>query len=134
MQEKVVFPKKEKFSFRNRIIDALLDIRLTLSVKKLTSDVIMKSELKVIIDEAKQKAQNLEVGSEIDKVFAEYFEPGSKNPDKKESLSVEQMQSVIDDNVYEDLGGEKGRAFVKNDGYHRSGGGESDMNSSTRAA
>lgn len=133
MAETVFFPSKDKFSFRNRLIDALLDIRLTLSVKKLTSDFIKKSELKTILDEAKEKAQNLEIEKEIDKVFAEYFEPGPKIANQQENLSVEQMQKVIDDNVYQESGDTKGKAFVKTDGYHRSGN-ETNVNSGATAA
>ncbi len=127
---------KDQFSFRSKLIDALLDIRLTLSVKKLTSDFIKKTELKTILDDAKQKAQNLEIGKEIDKVFAEYFETGPKAANLQDDLSVEQLQKVIDnasDNAYQESGDIKGRAFVKTDGYHRSGG-EINVNSSTTAA
>ena len=97
---------KDQFSFRSKLIDA------------------------------KQKAQNLEIGKEIDKVFAEYFETGPKAANLQDDLSVEQLQKVIDnasDNAYQESGDIKGRAFVKTDGYHRSGG-EINVNSSTTAA
>ncbi len=43
MAEIIEFPKQPD---RSKLIDALLDIRLTLTIKKLVSDYIKKSEFK----------------------------------------------------------------------------------------
>lgn len=133
MAQEIIFPSKEKLSFRSKLIDALLDIRLTLSIKKIKSDFIMKSELKRILDDTKQNAQNIEISNAIDDVFAEYFKKENKPTVQDQSLSIGQMESLIDE-AYKDSGGKDGRSFVKTDGYHRSGARETSINQDNRAA
>lgn len=111
------------FSFRSKLIDALLDIRLTLSVKKISNKFILKSELKTILDNAKQEAQDLKVSNAIDEVFGEYFKNNSKPVNKEDGalLSIDQMQDLIDKETgYKDTGDQKGTAFVKTDGHYNS--------------
>lgn len=134
MAQQIVFPSKENFSFRSKLIDALLDIRLTLSIKKITSDFIMKSELKKIIDRAKEKSQNIKVANAIDDVFDEYFKKDVAPPLKNQSLSIEQMQNLIDKEAYEDSGNGKGRSLVKADRYHQTRTVENSMEQDAKAA
>ena len=122
MAEIITFPSKENFSFKSKLIDALLNIRLTLMIKKKTSDFIKKSELRKILDDTKTSAGNFEVAKAIDDVFREYFEPKQEMVDTKTSLftyPTESQNNLVDDETGHD--NEKGKAFVKADGYHRSG-------------
>ncbi len=132
MAEMIVFPSKEKFSFRSKLIDALLDVRLTLSVKKITSDFIMKSEFKKILDETKEKISGDDVKKALDDVFEEYFDLNPKAQFQNKTLSVSEMQSLIDDETYH--GEEKGRSLVKTDAYHRSGVIDTSQDQGTKAA
>lgn len=134
MAQEITFPSKEKFSFRSKLIDALLDIRLTLSIKKIKNDFIMKSELKSILDDTKKNLQNTEVSNAIDDVFAEYFKKENKIINQDQSLSIGQMESLIDEEAYKDSGGKEGRSFVKADGYHRSSAREISVDQDARAA
>lgn len=134
MAEVIVFPKKEDFSFRSKLIDALLDVRLTLSIKKITSDFIRKSELKKILDDVKEKAQALEVKNAIDEVFSEYFNKKQATDLKDESLSIEQMKDTIDEETYQDSSNNKGRSFVKTDGHHKSASWDDNLHQGNNAA
>lgn len=134
MAQEIVFPSKENFSFRSKLIDALLDIRLALSIKKIKSDFIMKSELRSILDDSKKSVQNIEVSNAIDDVFAEYFKKENKIVNQNQSLSIGQMESLIDEEAYKDSGGKEGISLVKTDGYHRSSTREKSIDQDARAA
>lgn len=125
-------------------INTLFDIRLSLSVKKIVSPFIKRSELEKIIDDATKDADTF-VKAEIDKVFDEYLSPKKETlfknpiPNKKDiwnnaqrdndiisisnaeakandkSLSLEEM---IND-AFKDAGREKGSSKSLNNGHFK---------------
>lgn len=119
-----------------KTIDCLLDIRLELSIKKLLSDVISRTELITIIDKAKNNAKDDVVKNEIDKVFGEYFinkdnaftkespvfTPGAMaNLDaeiENKRLSLNEMEE-IGNKDYEDTASEKGVSLIKTDSHFK---------------
>lgn len=138
-------PHKKRIEEIEKIIDSLLDIRLTLSVKKVMSTTIKKAELQNLVNEAKTKSADDIVKKEIDKLFEEYlskdktipfknsrkeiwennsevFKPGveakidSTIKDlKDEKLSLEQMENM----AYAEEGTEKGISKVKRDEHFK---------------
>lgn len=110
MQDAINMPK----SFRSNLIDALLEIRLTLSIKKIVSPTIMKSEFKKILDDTKERFN--EVKDALDNVFDEYFPRA-----KKENNVIEFAEFARSkESSFEDGGAEKGRSLVKRDGHFNS--------------
>lgn len=137
-------PHKKRIDEIEKIIDSLLDIRLTLSVKKIISPTIKKNELQKIVSDAKQKNKDEIIKQEIDKIFDEYlpndkitpfvpttkeiwdnnsdvFKPGVEakidNTIKdlnNEKLSLEKMETYVGE------GSEKGVSKVKKDGHFKS--------------
>ncbi len=115
--------KIENLKNRNEVIlttiDTLLDIRLTLTVRKLIDKTIAKLELKKIIDNAKAKHNNL-VRKEIDNAFEDYFPVNEKNVDsdkKRKSKTFDEMQDSLNkEKNFEDKGEEKGKALSFNNG------------------
>lgn len=113
----------ENLKKRNEVIlttiDTLLDIRLTLTVRKLIDKTIAKLEFKKIIDNAKIKHNNL-VRKEIDNAFEDYFPVNKKNVDsdkKNESMTFDEMQDSLNkEKNFEDKGEEKGKALSFNNG------------------
>lgn len=113
----------ENLKKRNEVIlttiDTLLDIRLTLTVRKLIDKTIAKLEFKKIIDNAKIKHNNL-VRKEIDNAFEDYFPVNKKNVDsdkKSESMAFDEMQDSLNkEKSFEDKGEEKGKALSFNNG------------------
>lgn len=107
----------ENLKKRNEVIlttiDTLLDIRLTLTVRKLIDNIIAKLEFKKIVDNAKTKLNSL-VRNEIDNAFKDYFPV--KDSDK-ESITFNEMQDALNkENNFEDKGEEKGKALSFNNG------------------
>lgn len=107
----------ENLKKRNEVIlttiDTLLDIRLTLTVRKLIDNVIAKLEFKKIVDNAKTKLNSL-VRNEIDNAFKDYFPV--KDSDK-ESITFNEMQDALNkEKNFEDKGEEKGKALSFNNG------------------
>ena len=137
-------PHQKRILEIENTINTLFDIRLNLSVKKIVSPFIKRSELVKIIDDATKDADTF-VKAEIDKVFDEYLSPKKdtllKNPmpNKKDiwdnvqrdndiisisnaeakandkSLSLEEM---IND-AFKDAGREKGSSKSLNNGHLR---------------
>ena len=110
---------------RKKVIDSLLDIRLSLSIKKITKKTISKAELKNIIDDAKQKTESNIVRDEIDKVFDEYFV--SKKEERTESnenksLSIEEMENIVNSkiNFKEEGNAITGNSLIKRDNHFNS--------------
>lgn len=110
---------------RKKVIDSLLDIRLSLSIKKITKKTISKDELKNIIDDSKQKTESNKVKLEIDKVFDEYFV--SKKEERTESnenksLSIEEMENIVNSkiNFKEEGNAIRGTSLVKRDSHFNS--------------
>lgn len=93
-------------------IDTLLDIRLTLTVKKLIEKTIKKLDFKKIIDKAKDKLDNM-VKNEIDAAFKDYFSINVIDAqDNNKSISLEEMEKS-----FKDKGEDKGKALNFNNGY-----------------
>lgn len=120
-------PHKKRILEIENTIDTLFDIRLNLSVKKIVSPFIKRSELVKIIDDATKDADTF-VKAEIDKVFDEYLSPkhdaslnnfvSVSNVEAKandKSLSLEEM---IND-AFKDAGREKGSSKSLNNGYFK---------------
>lgn len=120
-------PHAKRVEEINDTIDALLDIRLSLSVKKIISPIIKKSELLEIVNNVKDKTIDERVNEEIDKLFEEYLSRENENSvavAKVEAkinngLSLEELENLSGDN-YEDKGNEKGVSLVKRDGHFNS--------------
>lgn len=113
---------------RDKVIDTLLDIRLTLCIKKLQKPTISKEELNKIVNESLEKAKDEKVSTEIDKVFSEYLDSKDKNNkdnnlDNKE-LSVNDMEKIINGEMksssFVDQGNEKGTTLIKKDNHFNS--------------
>lgn len=106
----IMFPVKRTQSFTSRLIDSLLDIRLTLSVKRLTSQYINRQDLKKVLDDAKQRAEDIKINEEIDKLFDSYF-------NKEDNLlSIDDMERKIDEFKGESNNSTMGRSYVKASG------------------
>lgn len=120
-------PHQKRILEIENTIDTLFDIRLNLSVKKIVSPFIKRSELVKIIDDATKDADTF-VKAEIDKVFDEYLSPkhdvslnnfvSISNAEAKandKSLSLEEM---IND-AFKDAGREKGSSKSLNNGHFK---------------
>ncbi len=120
-------PHKKRILEIENTIDTLFDIRLNLSVKKIVSPFIKRSELVKIIDDATKDVDTF-VKSEIDKVFDEYLSPkhdaslnnfvSVSNIEAKandESLSLEEMLN----DAFKDAGREKGSSKSLNNGHFK---------------
>lgn len=90
-------PHQKRILEIENTINTLFDIRLSLSVKKIVSPFIKRSELVKIIDDVTKDADTF-VKAEIDKVFDEYLSP------KKDTLLKNPMPNKKDiwDNVQHD--------------------------------
>lgn len=120
-------PHQKRILEIENTINTLFDIRLSLSVKKIVSPFIKRSELVKIIDDATKDADTF-VKAEIDKVFDEYLSPkhdaslnnfvSVSNVEAKandKSLSLEEM---IND-AFKDAGREKGSSKSLNNGHFK---------------
>ncbi len=120
-------PHKKRILEIENTINTLFDIRLNLSVKRIVSPFIKRSELVKIIDDATKDADTF-VKAEIDKVFDEYLSPkhdaslnnfvSVSNVEAKandKSLSLEEM---IND-AFKDAGREKGSSKSLNNGHFK---------------
>lgn len=120
-------PHQKRILEIENTINTLFDIRLNLSVKKIVSPFIKRSELVKIIDDATKDADTF-VKAEIDKVFDEYLSPkhdvslnnfvSISNAEAKandKSLSLEEM---IND-AFKDAGREKGSSKSLNNGHFK---------------
>lgn len=117
MAEIIEFPKQ---SNRSKLIKALKDIHSTLTEKKKVSDYIKKSELIKILSDEKHVVQDNYVSLAIDDLFKEYFEINPIVTNDNESLSINQMENIIDNDIYQDSGNDKGRSLIKTDGHYKS--------------
>ena len=106
----------ENLKKRNEVIlttiDTLLDIRLTLTVRKLIDKMIAKLELKKIVDNAKAKLIDI-VRKEIDEAFKDYFPVYEESKDSN-SMTFDEMKDSL--NNFEDKGEERGKALSFNNG------------------
>ncbi len=109
----------EELKLRNNVIqntiDMLLDIRLTLTVKRLIDKTINSIKFKEIVDKAKLNADE-KVKKEIDNTFSEYFNKNNnieffdiKNSSEK-VMSFDEMKESFKD------GENKGRMLTLNNG------------------
>jgi hypothetical protein len=143
-----VNPHYKRIQEIKNTIDALLDIRLTLSVKKIVGSTISRNELSKIVENEKEKASDEIVKEEIDKVFDSYFnvkkDTSSVMPTTSEvlnnnspvlvpgveaaidkaiedkSLSLSEMENIASNSKDEGNNQEKGSAYVKHDAHHNS--------------
>lgn len=122
MAQIIDFPLDNKVLDKEKLIDALLDIRLTLSVKKITSNVIARKELKKILDDKKQSLDDELVKASIDDVFNEYFVlKEDDNKQNNDSLSIAQIEESLSKDInYEQSDSAKGTSYVKKDGHFNS--------------
>ena len=128
-------PHSKRIEKIRNTIDALLDIRLGLSVKKILSPTIKRNELREMVEKAKEKAKDLEVSNEIDKVFDEYLNVGEKSKDisnNNDSILKYEVESKIDkeinnktlsleemkENLVEGSNQEKGKSKVLSNGHY----------------
>lgn len=126
-ENKVVEFDPNKITYRSKLIDSLLNIRLSLSIKKISGDYIKRSELKKIIDE-ENKINDDKVKDAINEIFDEFLvvnpkeiknETDTKSQDI--SLSIEQMESLIrEQENYSDGANNKGNSIVKRTSYFNS--------------
>ena len=84
----------------NALIDALFDIRLSLSIKRITSPTIKKDELRNLVDNTKND-KNEAVRNALDEVFEVYL--GKENI-KQSNLSnnkytIEDIDRIIDKKI-----------------------------------
>ncbi len=98
-KEELIHNSSDKISDTVKIdalIDALFDIRLSLSIKRISKPTISTEELKEIVDKAKND-KDISVKNAIDAVFDEYL--GNVNQKQTDSLSLEDMEAIISSKV-----------------------------------
>lgn len=118
MGEIIQMKTEDKSIDRNKLIDSLFAIRLPLAIKKLSSNVILKSEFKQIVDSVKEDTKDEQVSNAIDDLFKEYFQ-NDKSKEKNNSLSIDEMEKFIDKNtVREEFKTSDGKSYVKIDLLH----------------
>lgn len=71
MNANVIMPNS--VSYRSKLLDSLLELRLTLSIKKITDKYIPKGEFRLLIEKSKEKAKDLLVSNAIDDLFKDLF-------------------------------------------------------------
>ena len=113
--------KNNNGSKRMILINSLMDMRLSLSVKRIISPKIKKKDLKEIVDGAKAKLSDNILEKEIDKVFDEYFKEKGKNEPQINSnvISLNDMEQMINkESEFKDEG--RGISFAKRDNHFNS--------------
>lgn len=98
-----------------KIIDAYMNVRLSLSIKSVVNDGITKEEKNKIFDEAKKEANDVVVNQELD-IFSAMLD---KEFEAKNRLSLDDMEKIINPDNYSDTGQEKGVTKVKRDGHFK---------------
>ena len=117
--------QKRKEEIR-KTINALLDIRLSLSISKLDGNTISISKLNEILNEQKEKEKDELVSKEIDELFKDII-PITKDAaismvDKeieKQTLSLEELENEMKSNYKESDGNDKGIARTLNNGHFK---------------
>lgn len=113
--------KNNNISKRMILINSLMDMRLSLSVKRIISPKIKKKDLKEIIDGAKAKLSDNILEKEIDKVFDEYFDKKEQNEPQINNnvISLNDMEQMINkESEFKDEG--QGVSFIKKDNHFNS--------------
>ena len=72
---------------RSRLLDSLLELRLTLSIKKITNKFISKSEFRLLVERTKEKAKDLLVSNAIDDLFKDLFVRKETSYEQEENSS-----------------------------------------------
>lgn len=104
---------------RTNLIDSLLNIRLTLTVKKIISDKIERKELQNIVLEEMSKSSNEEVKSAINDVFVEYFDKkmdkttGENVLSNNDKLSIDDMNFIINSRINDKHTTQKNQMLIK---------------------
>lgn len=117
-------PHQKRIQEIRKTIDALLDIRLKLSMSKLLSDKMNVEEFNRILDEQKDKEKDELVSKEIDELFKDIIpinkETAISMVDKeieKHTLSLEELENEMKQNYKEDSG--MGNSKRLNNGHYR---------------
>lgn len=95
-----------------------MDMRLSLSVKRIISPKIKKKDLKEIVDGAKAKLSDSILEKEIDKVFDEYFnvKEEKKSQINNNVISLNDMENMMSkESGFKDEG--QGVSFIKKDNH-----------------
>lgn len=117
-------PHQKRILEIENTINTLFDIRLSLSVKKIVSPFIKKSELVKMIDDVTKDADTF-VKAEIDKVFDEYLSPNVQrdndivsvsNAEAKANDKYLSLEEMIGE-AFKDAGREKGSSKSLNNGH-----------------
>ena len=124
-------PHQKRIEEIRKTIDALLDIRLSLSISKLGGNTISISKLNEILNEQKEKEKDELVSKEIDELFKDII-PITKDPitkddaiskvDKeieKQTLSLEELENEMKSSYKESEGNDKGIARTLNNGHFK---------------
>lgn len=119
-------PHQKRIEEIRKTIDALLDIRLSLSISKLDGNTISISKLNEILNEQKEKEKDELVSKEIDELFKDII-PITKDAaismvDKeieKQTLSLEELENEMKSNYKESDGNDKGIARTLNNGHFK---------------
>lgn len=90
-----VNPHTERIAVIRSTIDALYDIRLSLSVKKILGPFIKRYEFEQMVEEVKEKVIDQKVKDEIDKALGEYM-TSNKNDSVPQDINKSIMQSGKD--------------------------------------
>lgn len=98
-----------------RLIDAYMNVRLSLSIKSVVNDGITREEKNKIFDEAKAEANDPVVIQELN-IFSAMLD---KEFETKNRLSLDDMEKIINPDNYSDTGQEKGVSKVKRDGHFK---------------
>ena len=95
----------------NSLIDALFDIRLSLSIKRITSPTIKKDELRSIINNTKNDKDEA-VKHALDDVFEKYVGKELVNKDK---YTINDIEKIIEQRIrYEQTKELKDKSLVLN--------------------
>lgn len=119
-------PHQKRIVEIRKTIDALLDIRLSLSISKLGGNTISISKLNEILNEQKEKEKDELVSKEIDELFKDII-PITKDAaismvDKeieKQTLSLEELEKEMKSSYKESEGNDKGIARTLNNGHFK---------------
>lgn len=114
--KKTIEEIKKRNNTIEKTIDTLLDIRLTLTVKRLIDKTIDRLKFKEIVDNAK-KTLDEKVKYEIDNTFNEYFGKNKSENNKSDNdpISFNEMKESYEQSFKD--GENKGKTLTLNNGH-----------------
>jgi len=80
--------KPTSISYRSRLLDSLLELRLTLSIKKITNKFIPKAEFRLLVEKTKEKTKDVLVSNAIDDLFKDLFVRRNSSHEQEENSST----------------------------------------------